>query len=152
MLQGEFTPKLDEKGRFFLPTQFRNDEQLKDERLTMVRHPERCLAIWATPTFDQALASLVSREVDDPDSRVYQRLLGSSSLVELDNQGRILIPPALREYAKLDKEIVIIGAVDHLEVWDAQAWATYLAKWEPKFENLGRKRKREVSALDDDDE
>ena len=149
MLQGEFTPKLDEKGRFFLPTQFRNDEQLKDEKLTLVRHPERCLAIWATPMFERTLATLVSGDLDDPDSRVYQRLLGSSSPVELDNQGRILIPPGLREYAQLDKEIVIIGAVDHLEVWDAKAWQTYLADWEPKFENLGRKKK-EVSALDNE--
>ena len=133
MFMGEFTPKLDDKGRFFLPTRFRDD--LKDG-MTMVRQPERCLAIWPAKTFLETVASPAMGQLRDQSNRHFQRMTGSSSPVEIDGQGRVLIPPRLRAYAGLDKEIVVIGSLDHVEVWDAQAWDEYLAVQEEEYANL----------------
>ena len=136
MFMGEFTPKLDDKGRFFLPTRFR--DELK-EGMAMVRQPEHCIALWPAKTFVDTVAAPALGRPRDRANRHYQRMTGSNPVVEVDGQGRVLVPPRLREYAGLDKEIVVIGALDHVEVWDAQAWDNYLAVQEEEYANLDEK-------------
>lgn len=134
MFLGTHTPKLDEKGRFFLPAKFR--EGLA-EGLVVTRQQERCLAIYPTATF-AALAEAARRAPSTVKQvRDYQRMLAAGASDEVpDKQGRVTIPPTLRTYAGLDKEIVVIGAVDRVEVWDAATWESYSVEQEAAYAEM----------------
>ena len=131
---GTHTPKLDDKGRFFLPARFR--EPLTGG-LVITKGQDRCLVI-QTPDAFRAMAdrfyagSPTVREV-----RNFQRTVfaGASEQVP-DKQGRVGIPLLLRGYAGLDKDIVVIGAINRLEVWDADSWQDYSAEQEPVFAEM----------------
>jgi MraZ protein len=134
MFLGTFTPKLDDKGRFFLPAKFR--EELADG-LVITRQPDRCLAIWPTQVFLSEVAEAATGPSTKQRTRAYQRMVSSGASDEsADSQGRVMVPPTLREYAGLKKEIVVIGAFNRLEVWDAKAWAAYSAAQEQEFADL----------------
>jgi MraZ protein len=131
---GTHTPKLDEKGRFFLPAKFR--EELA-EGLVVTRGQDRCLAIWPLATFVEQTQTLRSSPSSNKAVRDYQRMLASGASDETpDKQGRITIPPHLRTYAGLDKECVVVGAINRVEVWDAGAWQTYSAQQESAFAEM----------------
>jgi MraZ protein len=130
---GTHTPKLDEKGRLFLPAKFR--EELAGG-LVITRFQERCLAVWPLHTFVE-MASAARGTPSDQKSRDYQRMLASGASDDTpDKQGRITIPPHLRTYAGLDKDCVVVGALDRVEIWDAQAWEDYSAAKESAFAEL----------------
>lgn len=131
MFLGEHTPKLDEKGRFFLPAKFR--EELA-EGLVITRAQERCLAIYPMATFVTKTKEIAQSPGTVKQVRDYQRMLASGASDETpDKQGRITIPPQLRRYAGLDKEIVVTGAIDKVEVWDREAWEAYVGEQESDF-------------------
>lgn len=135
MFLGNFTPKLDDKGRLFLPAKFR--EQLS-EGVVVTRGQERCLTVWSQADFEELyLRTKETAKVTSKDFRDYARMLSSAASQETpDKQGRITIPPVLREYAALRKEVVVIGAWNRVEIWNPEAWATYQAEQEPKFAEL----------------
>lgn len=133
MFLGTHFPKLDEKGRFFLPAKFR--EELA-EGLVISRGQERCLTIWTLSAFQE-----FARSVTGPSTlkhvRDFQRMLASNASDEVpDKQGRVTIPASLREYAGLDKEIAVIGSFDRVEVWNPEAWERYQAEQEPAFADM----------------
>ena len=131
---GTYTPKLDDKGRFFLPAKFR--DQLADG-LVITRQQDHCLAIWPTETFMTEVAQAAIGPSTVRGVRDYQRMVASGASDELpDSQGRVGIPLPLRTYAGLAKDIVVIGAINRLEVWDAAAWAKYSAEQEEAFAAL----------------
>jgi MraZ protein len=132
---GTHTPKLDEKGRLFLPAKFR--AELKDG-LVISRFQERCLAIWPLKTFEEMASRAGGASTSQP-VRDYQRMLASGASDDTpDKQGRITIPPHLRTYAGLDKDCVVVGALDRVEVWDAQTWLDYSAEKESAFAELNQ--------------
>ena len=127
-------PKLDDKGRFFLPAKFR--EQLASG-LVITRAQDRCLAIWPTEAFLADVANAAAGPSTVRGVRDYQRMVSSGASDELpDTQGRVTVPVPLRAYAGLSKEIVVIGAFNRLEVWDAANWAEYSAAQEEAFAAL----------------
>jgi MraZ protein len=132
---GTHTPKLDEKGRLILPAKYRNE--LADG-LVITRFQEHCLAIWPTDKFvDEVTKTARSGSTSQQRVRDYQRMLASGASDEKpDKQGRITIPPHLRSYAGLDKDCVVVGAIDRVEVWDAAAWEEYSAAKEAAFAEL----------------
>lgn len=131
MFLGTYTPKLDEKGRFFLPAKFR--DELADG-LVITRAQERCLAIYPMSTFVTMTQSIRNAPSTVKQVRDFQRMLAASASDDTaDKQGRLTIPPQLRSYAGLDKDIVVVGAIDRVEVWDTTAWETYLAGTEDAF-------------------
>ena len=128
---GTFPPKLDEKGRFFLPAKFRDP---LSSGLIITRQQDRCLAIWPPEVFEAEVAKAATGPSTVQRVRDYQRMVSSGASDELpDSQGRITVPLPLREYAGLAKEIVVIGAYNRLEVWDATRWAEYSAAQEEAF-------------------
>ena len=131
---GTHTPKLDDKGRFFLPAKFR--EELNGG-LVITRQPDRCLAIF-TPTAYQAVADkMIAGSSSLAKGRSLQRMFASGADSSIpDGQGRITVPEHLRSYAGLLREIVVIGALDHIEVWDAEAWTSYAAAQEEAFAQM----------------
>ncbi|MFP5282444.1 MAG: division/cell wall cluster transcriptional repressor MraZ [Actinomycetes bacterium] len=134
MFLGTHTPKLDEKGRIILPAKFR--DQLS-EGLVITRAQDRCLAIWPLAEFVQQTEALRASPTSSKQVRDYQRMLASGASDETpDKQGRITIPPHLRSYAGLDKDCVVVGAMNRVEVWDAVAWETYSAAQESAFAEM----------------
>ena len=130
---GTHTPKLDEKGRLILPAKFR--DELADG-LVITRFQERCLAIWPIATFVEGAQS-VRGTSSSQQVRDYQRMLASGASDETpDKQGRITIPPHLRAYASLEKDCVVVGAINRVEVWDATAWEQYADAKESAFADL----------------
>lgn len=134
MFFGTYTPKLDEKGRLFLPAKFR--DQLT-EGLVVTRGQERCLTIWSTEDFQRLTDRLREAPVTNKGTRDYVRMLFAAASQEVpDKQGRISIPGSLREYASLTKDVVVIGSMNRIEIWDPTAWATYSEEQEQKFSEL----------------
>ena len=134
MFFGTYTPKLDEKGRLFLPAKFR--DQLT-EGLVVTRGQERCLTIWSLEDFQRLTDRLRDAPVTVKGTRDYVRMLFAAASQEVpDKQGRISIPTSLREYASLRKEVVVIGSMNRIEIWDPTAWTAYSEEQEQKFSEL----------------
>lgn len=131
MFLGTHTPRLDDKGRMFLPAKFR--ERLAGG-LVMTRGQERCLYVFSMAEFERIASSMSSNPVSSKPVRDFQRVLLSGASDEFpDKQGRVTIPPLLREYAGLSKECTVIGAGNRIEIWDTAAWNEYLEAAEQPF-------------------
>ena len=128
---GTHTPRLDDKGRLILPAKFR--PQLA-QGLVMTRGQERCLFLLPMDEFRRMHDQIRQAPVTSKQARDYLRVFLSGASDEVpDKQGRISIPPMLRSYAGLDRDVAVIGAGTRVEVWDLQAWETYLAEQEAGY-------------------
>ncbi|WP_432511944.1 MULTISPECIES: division/cell wall cluster transcriptional repressor MraZ [Kineococcus] len=131
MFLGTHTPRLDDKGRLILPARFR--DQLLDG-LVITRGQDRCLFIFTMQEFQQMHEELRRAPLTSKEARDYQRVFLSGASSEMpDKQGRFTIPPNLRQYAGLDRDVAVIGAGSRVEVWDAPTWDAYLAGAETSF-------------------
>ena len=131
MLLGTHTPKLDDKGRIFLPAKFR--EELA-AGVVVTRGQERCLYVFSKSEFALVHEKIRQAPVTSEEARKYLRLfLSGASDDTPDKQGRVLVPQLLREYAGLHKDLVIIGVGSRAEIWDATSWQEYLSSNEEKF-------------------
>lgn len=134
MFLGTHHPRLDDKGRLFLPAKFR--EELA-EGVVVTKGQERCLFVFPMAEFQRVTEALSQAPVTARAVRDYSRVFFASASDEVpDKQGRITIPAALREYAGLDKQCVVIGANTRVEIWDTTSWETYLADREQSFADL----------------
>jgi MraZ protein len=131
---GTHTPRLDDKGRLILPAKFRDELA---EGLVVTKGQERCLYIWPIAEFARITEQMRLAPVTSKGPRDFMRVLFAGASDEVpDKQGRITIPPALRAYAGLERDCVVIGANSRVEVWDAEAWDRYLAAQEQAFSDL----------------
>jgi MraZ protein len=128
---GTHTPHLDDKGRLFLPAKYRDELA---HGLVLTKGQERCIYVFPESEFGRITEVLRTAPVTAKGVRDYSRVFFASASDEIpDKQGRITIPPALREYAALQRDCVVIGANTRLEIWDAAAWASYLDQREDAF-------------------
>ncbi len=131
MFLGTHTPRLDEKGRLILPAKYR--EELAPG-LVLTKGQERCLYVFPESEFGRIAEALRTAPVAAKAVRDYSRVFFASASDEVpDKQGRITIPPALRDYAALQRDCVVIGANTRLEIWDSAAWEAYLGQQEDAF-------------------
>ena len=131
MFLGTYEPKLDEKGRVILPAKFR--EELSTG-LVLTRGQERCIYVFSQREFEQLHERARQAPVTGKKGRDFLRLLLSGASQEVpDKQHRVTIPPMLREYAGLDRELTVIGAGSRAEIWDTAAWNSYYASTEAAF-------------------
>ena len=134
MFLGTHHLKLDEKGRLFLPAKFRDD--LADG-LVITRGQERCLTVWSMEEFGKVTEQMRQAPVTNKGARDYLRMLfAGASDEQPDKQGRVTIAPMLRQYAVLDRDCVVIGAMNRLEIWDQSAWEQYSQQQEQHFADL----------------
>lgn len=120
MFLGRFSHNLDDKGRLAIPSRFR-DEFGSDVVIT--RGIDRCLSLYAMQTFQPLAEKVSSLPISDPDARTFRRMVfAEAASAEFDKQGRILIPPELRQYAGLDREAVVVGMHTYVEIWSPEAW------------------------------
>lgn len=134
MLRGISTLNLDAKGRLAIPSRLR--EQLADMCenqmvLTVNPHPlDRCLWLYPLPQWEIIEAKLGALPDFDTQSRLTKRMmLGHASECAHDSQGRILIPPVLREFAGLKNRITVLGQKNKLEILDQEMWSRQLDEW-----------------------
>lgn len=132
MFAGTYTPKIDDKGRLFLPARFREAMQ---EGLVITRGQDRCLEARTQADFDRFASRL--RDTTDARMRGYNRMLFALLSPQVpDKQGRISLTPQLRQYAALGKECVVIGVSNKIEIWNPDNWASYTEAQEEAFANL----------------
>jgi MraZ protein len=131
MFLGTHTPRLDDKGRLALPARFR--AELADG-LVITKGQERCLFVFPMEEFRRVTAALRSAPLTARSARDYSRVFFASASQESpDAQGRITVPPTLRDYAGLTKDCVVIGADTRVEVWDGESWQRYLDEREQNY-------------------
>jgi transcriptional regulator MraZ len=131
MFLGTHTPRLDEKGRLILPAKYRDELA---GGVVITKGQERCLYLFPIAEFRRVTEAMSTAPVTPKGLRDYSRVLFASASDEIpDKQGRITLPPALRTYAGLQRDCVVIGANARMEIWDATAWETYLASQEEAF-------------------
>ncbi|MDN4173025.1 division/cell wall cluster transcriptional repressor MraZ [Nocardioides sp. SOB77] len=131
---GTYTPRLDEKGRLFLPAKFR--DRLA-EGLVVTQGQENCLVVWPSDVFMQEAQRARATPMTNKSAREYARVLfAGADEGSLDKQGRISIPATLRDYASLEKDVVVIGVMDRIEIWDPARWEAFSSEAQRKFAEL----------------
>ena len=134
MLLGTHTPKLDDKGRVILPAKFR--EELAGG-IVVTRGQARCLYVFSTAEFEEVHNRIRQAPLSNKQARDFMRMFLSGASAETpDGQNRITLPQHLRQYAGLNKELVVTGVGAHAEIWDAEAWNSYLAGNEDSFAEM----------------
>jgi MraZ protein len=120
MFLGEHQHSLDAKGRVILPARFR--EQLEGGAV-MAKALDGCLAVYPTAEFDAVAAKLHDARSRGLTERQAARSFFAGAVdITPDKQGRVAIPPTLRDYASLDRDVIVAGNFDHIEIWDAQRY------------------------------
>ena len=133
MFLGTYAPKLDEKGRIILPAKFRDELA---SGLVLTRGQEHCVYVFSQREFESLHEKIRQAPVTSKQARDYLRVFLSGASAEVpDKQNRVTIPTPLRTYAGLDRDLVVIGAGSRAEIWDAEAWETYLAEQEAALAN-----------------
>ena len=134
MFLGTHSPRLDDKGRLVLPARFRDDLAAG---LVLTKGQDRSVVVWPVKEFGDYASRIQEASRTDARARAYSRVLFSGASDEVpDKQGRISIPSALREYAGLDRECVVVGNHSTIEIWNPQSWQAYLSAQEPDFADL----------------
>lgn len=128
MFIGEHEHNLDDKGRLAIPARFR--EELKGG-LVVTHGLDGCLFVYTLETWKELAKKLATMSFTQKDKRSFNRLMFAGAIDFVpDAQGRIVLPTSLRKYAGLEKEAVIIGVYDRLEIWAKDAWKKYSAEME----------------------
>lgn len=123
MFIGEYHHTIDDKGRIIIPAKFR--EELGNE-FVITRGIENCLFVYSLDTWNKIVDKLNSLPFTKKDARTFNRFFMSGATnVELDKQGRVNVTVPLIEYASLDKECVVIGTGDRLEIWSQSSWDSF---------------------------
>ena len=134
MLIGQYKHTIDIKKRLALPVKFRGE---LGSNVVITKGVENCLVIYTEKEWEIMSQKLGSLPISQGEARSFTRhLLASATEVQLDKLGRILIPDYLKEYAVLQKNVVICGLSNRLEVWDEQNWQDYTKNAEKGVEEI----------------
>jgi len=136
---GEFEATLDAKGRFLLPAGFK--KQLPEDegsRFVINRGFEKCLALYPVKNWEPLFDDISKLNDFDPRVREFRRyFLNGATFVEPDSAGRLLVPPNLKDHAGLEKDIVLVAAVNKIEIWDSNKYKQLFESFSPDaFSNL----------------
>jgi MraZ protein len=132
MFRGANKVTLDAKGRLAMPTRYRERivERSSGRLVATVDRSDRCLLIYPLPEWEEIERKLMRLPTLNPAVRRLQRLMvGHATELELDSHNRILIPPTLREYATLTRDVVLIGQGSRFELWDEATWDASRDAW-----------------------
>ncbi len=129
MFLGEYKHTLTKGNRLVLPSKIRGE--IVGKEIILTRGFENCILGYQKSTFEKMAESELAKPVSETEARKIRRQLFSGAiLTEIDNQGRVVVPKNLLEYAKIKTEILIIGTGDHFELWEEKVWVDYLGKIE----------------------
>jgi MraZ protein len=128
MFIGEYAHNVDAKKRLAVPSKFRGE---LGSRVVVTRGLDQCLFVYPMKTWETLAEKLGNMPVGEAGTRSFIRLmLAGATDVEVDSQGRILLPDYLKEYAGLDREVTVAGLFNRLEIWDAEKWQNYKSEAE----------------------
>ena len=134
MFLGTHTPRLDDKGRLALPARFRPD---LEGGLVICKGQDRCLYVFSSAEFERIHERIRETPLSNKQARDFLRMfLSGASAEKPDSQNRITIPPPLRAYAGLERDLVVTGVGAHAEIWNAEAWNTYAEGNEESYAEL----------------
>ena len=134
MLIGQYNHTIDAKKRLALPAKFRSE---LGEQVVVTKGVENCLIVYTQKEWEVMSAKLANLPVSHGDARSFTRhLLASAMEIELDKLGRILLPDYLKVYGGLEKNVVICGLSNRLEIWDEQKWQQYSQNAEKGVEEI----------------
>lgn len=134
MFMGEYQHSLDAKGRLIIPAKFR--EEL-GEIAVMTRGLDNCLFLFPMPEWKVLEEKLKTLPLTKATARQFVRFFFSGATeCEFDKQGRIMIPPSLRDYAGVDKDVVVIGVSNRIEIWSRQRWEDYMQQAESAYAEI----------------
>lgn len=137
MFIGEHQHVVDAKGRLFIPARFRDG---LGDRFVITKGLDRCLFVYPFPEWELLEAKLKKLPFARADARAFVRLFFSGAAeLEPDKQGRIVVPLVLREYAGLEKDVVVLGVSSRVEIWAAAEWQKYSARAGQSFEEIAEK-------------
>ncbi|MFH2063100.1 MAG: division/cell wall cluster transcriptional repressor MraZ [bacterium] len=134
MFIGEFQHSIDGKGRLAIPSKFR---QRLAGKAVVTRGLDDCLFVYPLAEWKKVAEKLAALPLSQANSRAFSRLMLAGAVdVEIDSQGRVLLPEYLRQYAGLKKETVVAGLFSRLEIWDRATWEKYRSRTEQKAEDI----------------
>ena len=137
MLIGEFKHNLDNKGRLILPTKFRNKFS---EGIILTRGIDQCIFGFTKSEWEKVVKKILDLPLSQSNARAFSRLMLSGAYdLEIDGQGRILIPEPLRKYANLEKKVVVVGMYTRIEIWDEKLWESYKKQTEENSQEIAER-------------
>jgi len=137
MFMGEFQHTIDPKGRLIVPVKYR--DELGDS-FVVTKGLDNCLFVYPMNEWRTMEEKLRSLPFTKADARAFSRFFFSGAAeCELDKQGRILLPAHLREYASLDKDVVLIGVSTRVEIWSKESWDSYSDQAGQDYEAIAEK-------------
>ena len=123
MFLGEYQHTIDEKGRMAVPVKFRYDVS---GGAVVTRGIDKCLFLLPKAEWEKLAEKIAHLPLSQANSRAFSRLMLAGAMnVELDKQGRVVLPDYLREYAGMKKNVVVAGLYNRIEIWDAASWGKY---------------------------
>ncbi len=138
---GEYESTLDAKGRFLLPAGFKKQLPEGDNSGFVInRGFEKCLSLYPVASWEPLFAEISKLNEFDPKVREFRRtFLNGATMVDLDTAGRILVPPSLESHAGLEKNIVLVAAVNKIEIWDKEKYQQFFESFSPEaFSDLAK--------------
>ena len=132
MLRGLTPLSLDAKGRMAMPSRYRErlEECCAGHLIATINPDDRCLWLYPLTEWEVIEKKLIEVSSFDKKAARYKRMLmGHATECDIDNQGRILLPPTLRQFASLDKRIALVGQGNKFEIWDEDTWNKNVAQW-----------------------
>lgn len=124
MFMGSHSHNIDSKGRVIIPAKMR--EQL-GEQFVITRGFEECVAVYSMGEWEKVMERLSQLPSTQKSARRLKRMFLSYAVeVEPDKQGKVIIPSVLREMAHIDKEVLVVGQENHIEIWNAESWNNYI--------------------------
>jgi MraZ protein len=133
MFLGEYEHTVDSKGRVAVPARFRAQ---MDRGAVISKGMGVCLSVYTMERWEEKSNELVSAKSSDELRDFERRIYPSASEIDLDGQGRMVIPAKLRAYAKLGTEVTIAGVRDHFEIWDRATWQAYQERLEAEGNSI----------------
>jgi MraZ protein len=134
-LTGDWNVTLDDKGRISLPARLRS--ALDNSGLMLTKGEDNCLALYPSHEWNALLKTVLdaTNQFEAKHRNIRRRIIGPSMPVELDKMGRIPVSQSLREYAGLNKDCVVLGQFEYIEIWDEARYKTYLEATEEEFKS-----------------
>ncbi len=134
MFMGEYRHAMDEKGRVIMPARFR---ETLGEKFVVTRGLDNCLFVYPLQEWKTLEGKLKSLPLTRQDARAFVRyLLSGAAECEFDKQGRISVPNNLRDHGLIQKDVVIIGVAERIELWSKEKWEQYLSKAKDSYEEI----------------
>jgi MraZ protein len=141
MFYGEFEHSIDRKGRLILPSKFRESAKAHFvEKFFVTRGLDKCLFMFTEEEWRQQESKYKNMPFTKLQSRTFNRLFFSGAMeIAPDKQGRILLPPYLKDYADIKRDVMVVGVSNRIEIWSKDAWAEFYATSRPSFEEIAEK-------------